>query len=285
MPFTPSYHVPEERQAYTMKAGPIGCLMLHGFLGSPLSSRPLAAYLQERGITVHCPLLPGHGQYPNKLYKIPKEAWMDETEEALRFLQDNCDEIFLMGHSMGTVLGARLAIKYGGFKGQIMISPAYDVPDPRIKLMRFARYFMPYYYPLRSRRMQDLVYKRLREFDPEIDLEDPEVQARLPEITRVPTSGIDEMRKMLAMGRKLWPRLDLPIIIFQGKLDEAASYQNTQRLFELLPGKEKKLLLFEDAGHELMRPFDSAYNEVWTKVYAFIRSHSSLADSESDEHD
>ena len=40
MAFEPSYEVPEDRRAYTLEAGPVGCLMLHGFLGSPISSRP-----------------------------------------------------------------------------------------------------------------------------------------------------------------------------------------------------------------------------------------------------
>ncbi len=279
MPFSPSHNVPDERQAYTMRAGPIGCLGLHGFMGSPISTRPLAAYLQEKGITVHCPLFPGHGEHPDKFYKIPKEAWFEEAEEALIFLRSECDEIFLLGHSMGTVLGAHLVVNYGHIQGQIMLAPVYDVPDRRIRLLRAAKYVMPWFYPLKSRSLRDLVYERVRDYDPDIDLDDPEVQAKLPSLTRVPTSGMDEMRQTLDMGRDLWPQLDLPIIIFQGKLDIAASPENTRKIFDLLPSEDKELVLYEDAGHELMRPFEPTHAQVWPRILQFIDSKTDLKKS------
>ena len=285
MPFTPTYNVPDDRQSYTMHAGTVGCLMIHGFMGSPLSTRPLAAYLRERGITVHCPLLPGHGEYPEKIYKIPMEAWIEETEEALAYLRTQCDEIFLMGHSMGAVLGAHLVEKFGNFKGQIMLAPVYDMPDWRLRFFRFARYFLPYLYPLRFSKLHDLVYERVREFEPDIDLDDPEVQAKLPKITRVPTSGIDEMRKVMDMGRELWPQLNLPVLIFQGKLDTAASPENTQKIYDLIPSQEKDLVLFEDAGHELMRTFEPVHTQVWSRVRDFIASRSTLKESISPKDD
>ena len=148
MPFTPSYHVPEDRQAYSLQAGPVGILMLHGFMGSPTSSRPLADYLAERSISVHCPLLPGHGEYPNKLYQVPREAWIAEAEEGLAFLKQHCDEIFLMGHSMGTILNAHLAGQNKDIRGMIMLAPAYDVPSRAIKLMPALRHVVPMVLPL-----------------------------------------------------------------------------------------------------------------------------------------
>ncbi|MGB3715402.1 MAG: alpha/beta fold hydrolase [Candidatus Promineifilaceae bacterium] len=281
MPFQPSYNVPEERRAYTMHAGPVGCLNLHGFMGSPISTRPLATFLSENGITVHCPLLPGHGEYPDKFYKVPKEAWIAETEEALAYLRTQCDEVFLIGHSMGTILGAHLVTKYGDFKGQVMLAPVYDVPDKRIRLLRAARYVMPWFYPLKSRSLHSLVYERIRDYDPDIDLDDPEVQAQLPRLTRVPTSGMDEMRQTLDLGQELWPQLDLPILIFQGELDIAASPENTQKIYDMLPSKDKELVLFEDAGHELMRPFEPVHAQVWPKIRQFIVSHTSLGETVS----
>jgi carboxylesterase len=279
MPFSPTYDVPEERRAYTMLAGPVGCLMLHGFMGSPASSRPLAGYLAERGISVHCPLLPGHGQLPNKMYKIPREAWIAEAEEALTLLQKHCDQIFLMGHSMGTALSAHLACVGANsgesdFAGVIMLAPAYNVPDGRIQLLRVVRYVMPWLYPLKMGSLKDLAHERLLEFDPSLDFDEPAVQARLPEMSRVPTSAIDEMRKMVDAGRELWPKLDLPAIIFQGGRDIAVSLENTEKLYALLPNEDKQLIVFGDAGHELMRPFEAVHAEVWPAVYEFIRLRS-----------
>lgn len=276
MPFEPSYEVKPERQGYTLQAGPVGCLMLHGFLGAPTSSRPMAEYLAARGISFHCPLLPGHGEYPNKLYGMTRQDWLDEAEEALITTRATCDEVFLMGHSMGASLGADLAVRYGQIKGMIMLAPAYAVPDKRILVLALLRYVKPWFNPLRFSRLRTLVNQRLIEFDPTIDLDDPEVQARLPEMSRVPTGAIDEMRKTLDLGRKRWSQLDVRALIMQGGDDFAVDPENTKKLFDLLPTADKKLLFLESAGHELMRPFDPAHKTVWQTAFEFIRSHTTL---------
>jgi carboxylesterase len=281
MPFQPGYPVKPDRQAYTFLAGPTGCLMLHGFMGAPISSRPLAQYLAQEGVTLHCPLLPGHGELPNKLNKVPYQAWLDEAEEAFSFLTQHCNEIFLMGHSMGTVLDAYLASRHqeNDIRGLILLAPAYDLPDKRLLSMKLLRYVMPWFYPMWMKRLHPLVRQRLLDFDPEIDLDDPNVQARLPELTKVPTSSLDEMRKVLDIGRKLWPTIDLPVVIYQGDSDIAVSLENTRKLFDILPVDDKKLHIIPGAGHELMRPFDPTHSGVWSSIHAFIGAHTKNKDS------
>jgi carboxylesterase len=271
MPFTPSYDVPEARRAYSFEAGPVGCLMLHGFLGSPISSRPMAEYLAEQGISVHCPLLPGHGQLPNKLYKVTGRDWLAEAEEGLATLRQKCDRIFIMGHSMGNVLGAHLIVQNDDILGMIMLAPATEIPDNRLRLLGVAKYVMPWFYPLWVKSLHPLVYERLHDFDPTLDLDDPGVQKQLPELTKIPTAAIDEMRKMLESGRPLWPKLDVPVTIFQGKKDIAVDEATTEALLEKLPNEDKKLTLFDEGGHELMRPFDPSHEQVWPAALEFIR--------------
>lgn len=276
MPFSPSYDVPEGRRAYSFEAGPVGCLMLHGFLGSPISSRPLAEYLSAHGVSVHCPLLPGHGQLPNKLYGFTRNDWLAEAREGLVALRQKCDRIFIMGHSMGNVLGAHLAAGNDGILGMIMLAPASEIPDKRLRLLGPAKYVMTWFYPLWVKSLHPLVYERLHEYDPTLDVDDPTVRKRLPEMTKIPTAAIDEMRKMVESGRPLWPRLDVPVVIFQGKQDIAVDPATTERLLDSLPNTDKQLTLLEDAGHELMRPFDPTHEEVWPAVLDFIHRHADV---------
>jgi carboxylesterase len=236
----------------------------------------MAEYLAARGITVHCPLLPGHGELPNKLYKVTRQEWLDEAEEAFITARAGCDELFLMGHSMGTTLCADLAIRHGHFKGMIMLAPAYEVPDSRIRALALLRYVMPWFNPLRMTRLRKLAKERLLDFDPTLDFDDPAIQKKLPEMTRVPTGAIDEMRKTLDMGRKMWPSLDIPTLIIQGGDDIAVDPADTQKLLDQLPNSDKELLFFKEAGHELMRLFDPAHSAVWSAVFEFIRSHTTV---------
>ena len=271
MPFSPSYDVPEERRAYTIRAGRVGCLILHGFMGSPTSSRPLATYLAERGVTAHCPLLPGHGELPEKMQGIPRTAWLTEAEEGLREIRQWCDEVFVLSHSMGTVLGAHLATQDPEIRGLIMLAPLYRVPSRLIHLLRALRHVMPWFYPWRIKRLRRLTKERILDLYPDLDLEDPEVQAWLPEATRVPTDAIDEMRKMAGFGRHLWPQLKLPAVILQGEKDIAVRPGSAMAVYEKLASDDKEIHLFPRAGHELMRPFDPVHKKVWPLVYAFIR--------------
>ena len=273
MPFQPLYPVPDDRRPYTIEAGSVGVLALHGYIGSPKSSRPLAGHLAEHEITVHCPLLPGHGNVPHKMYGVSRHDWIAEAEEGLATIRRMCDKIFLMGHSMGAVLAAHLIQKNEDIRGFIMLAPLYEVPDKRIHLMRLLRYVMPWFYPLKSRSLQRLVYERAIDFDPTLDLSDPAVQAQLPELSKVPTSSMDEMRKMSDLGKKLWPKTYLPTIIFQGGHDRAVSAGNAQHIFDLLPHKDKHLYWLPEAGHELMRPFDPAHTQVWSSILQFIQKH------------
>lgn len=273
MPFIPNYPVPEERQAYTfLNKSRTGVLVLHGFMGSPISSRPMSQFLHERGLTVHCPLLPGHGQYPNKLQGYSRHTWLAEVEEAYHHIQTLCDEVFIVGHSMGTVLGAHLILKYGGIKGIAMLAPVYEVPDRRLRWLKVLRYVMPWYYPHKSRKesMQNLIRERVHDFDPTVNLEDPAVQAQLPELTRVPTSAMDEMVRMIDLGRHFWPHLELPVRIFQGDHDSAVDPKFTQIIYGLIPSKDKKINIYPNVGHELMRPFESVHTEIWQSIYQLI---------------
>lgn len=283
MPFQPNYDVPPERQAYTIFAAPetgperIGMLILHGFMGSPASSRPMAEFLAQQGITCHCPLLPGHGHLPYKIHRLSRRQWLAEAEEGLDFLRQHCDQIFITGHSMGAVLGAHLAVHNPDICGFVMLAPLYDLPDWRIKLVAVGRFFMKWFYPLKSQHAErDIFVGRVRDYDPTIDVNDPKLQDWLVEASRLPLDGLDEMRKMAALGRKLWPRLRLPVIIFQGGSDPAVNAGNTEKLFQKLSTPDKEMKFFPQVGHELMRPVEPIHRKVWQKVLEFVQDHAEV---------
>lgn len=280
MPFQPNYKVPKERQAYTFMGEPregwegIGCLMLHGFMGSPVSSRDMAKYISQTGVTVHCPLLPGHGNLPYQIHGHRKEEWIAEVDEAYDYLSQHCDQIFLIGHSMGAALSAYLALKHPDVCGLVLLAPLYKVPDWRINFAAVGRFFMPWLYPLKHEAIdRDIFLGRVTDFDPTIDIHDPELQEWLVEATRIPVDATDEMRKMANFGRKLWPKVHQPVIVFQGGHDPAVNPGNTEKLFQMLPTADKEMKFFPQVGHELMRPIEPIHWKVWQKINEFIEEH------------
>ena len=65
--------------AFYFEGGKIGCLLLHGFTGSPLHMRFLGEKLRDAGYTVYAPLLPGHG---TSVEDMAKYGWKDWLEAA-----------------------------------------------------------------------------------------------------------------------------------------------------------------------------------------------------------
>ena len=285
MPFQPDYNVPEGRQAYVLPGAErenwenIAVLMLHGFMGSPASSRPLAEYLAAQGITVHCPLLPGHGNLPYMIHGFSHQQWLVEVEEAYNQLRAQKEQVFIVGHSMGAVLGAHLAHKYADVCGLIYLAPLYEIPDRRLKIAAIGRHFIDYVYPLKYKMVDsDIFIGRVLDFDPTIDIDDPALQDWLMEASRIPVDGLDEMSKMAGIGRKLWPHVHQPVLIFQGGNDPAVNPGNTEKLFQALATADKEMKFFPQVGHELMRPVEPIHVKVWNKTLEFIEDHAEIGE-------
>ena len=90
----------------------IGCLMIHGYTGSPYEISPLANHLEDRtNWKIEVPTLPGHGKNLD-LRDVSHESWIETAEKELQQLMQNCDEIYLIGFSMGGMIASYLAAKY-----------------------------------------------------------------------------------------------------------------------------------------------------------------------------
>ncbi len=93
--------------------GSVGVLLCHGFTGTPQSLRPWAEHLAAAGLTVALPRLPGHGTTLAEANLTHWEDWYAELDRPLAQLRERCDEVFVMGLSMGGTLAIRLAELHG----------------------------------------------------------------------------------------------------------------------------------------------------------------------------
>ncbi len=95
-----------------VQGGPVGCLVLHGFGGSPAEVRPLVDYLAARKLTVCAPVLPGHGPEAADLGRTRFRHWIRGAEAALGQVRAVCAEVHLVGFSMGGLIALQLAARH-----------------------------------------------------------------------------------------------------------------------------------------------------------------------------
>ena len=78
-----------------------GCLLVHGFTGSPKEMRWMGEYLANEGYSVLGIRLAGHATQPEDMMRMHWQDWLASVEDGYYLLKDQVDHIFLVGLSMG----------------------------------------------------------------------------------------------------------------------------------------------------------------------------------------
>lgn len=107
--------------------------MLHGFTGNPQSVRRIAEALADLGLAVDLPLLPGHGTDPSDLLDKRWADWSAAAEQALSDLEKRCEEVVVVGLSVGGTLACWLAENHGEIRGIAVVNPMVEPPEESLR--------------------------------------------------------------------------------------------------------------------------------------------------------
>lgn len=116
-------------EAWSHQGGTAGALVLHGFTGNPGSMRGVAEALAEAGFSVELPRLPGHGTTVDDMIETGWDDWLAHAEAAYADLASRCDEVVVVGLSMGGALTAWLGSEHQEIAGIVCINAVVSVPD------------------------------------------------------------------------------------------------------------------------------------------------------------
>lgn len=241
---------------FFLKGGPVGCLLIHGFTGSPLEMRELAEFLQEKGLTVSVPLLPGHGATPEDLNRVCWQDWVAQVEDALAELRSHCNTVFVAGLSLGSLLTLHLAAQYADIRGIALYSPAIRVANRFFWLLPLARH---------------LIKQWPKEPEEQDDLTDPQANSRVWHYDCYPTTGANELRKLQQVVRKELGSVRAPAIVFYSTNDKMIHPEAGPFTFDKLGSADKELVTLHNSGHNLV--VDSERESVFARTYGFIASH------------
>jgi carboxylesterase len=242
--------------AYEADGGPIGALLIHGLPGSAAETRPMGEYLTERGLTVCCPLLPGHGTVPEDLTRIRWKDWTGAVEAAVKDLQGRCQHVFVGGLSMGSLLALWLGARHPDVEGLIVMAPAVKL------LNRLLPLSVPLQYVFR--------YNPLGAAGDD-DLGDPEGIKRIWCYDQLAMRAASEFYWLKRRVRRALPRIRQPVLIFQGRRDTQVAPDAPRLVLDATSSTDKTLIWLENSGHNLLA--DGERCSVWSTSYAWIMEH------------
>ena len=89
-------------------------VFIHGFLGSPRQFSRLAQSVHLQGYSAASLLLPGHGTTVKAFSAATMEDWQNHVNAEIGRFSSNHADIYLVGHSMGSLLTINAAVEFSG---------------------------------------------------------------------------------------------------------------------------------------------------------------------------
>ena len=88
--------------------------------------------------------LAGHATQPEDMIRSRYPDWLASVEDGYNLLRSSCDQVFLLGLSMGGILSLISATRLE-IRGVVAMSTPYKLPDdPRLKYLKILSKVMPY---------------------------------------------------------------------------------------------------------------------------------------------
>ena len=223
-------------------------LLLHGYTGAPSEMRLLGEYLNSKGFTVKCVLLPGHGTTPEDLNETTTDDWYAEAEHACCELLSSHSKVMVAGLSMGGLLTIRIASQLPKERAAILAAPIY-LQDKRVPLFPILRYFVKYL-PKQKRN-----YHEAAKYNVAYD--------------KMPTKPIGSILQMIKTAKAEYiPKIEIPFLVMQSKIEHTVAPKSAQYIYDNIKSKVKKLVWFEHCGHILT--LDNEREKVFELVGEFF---------------
>ena len=232
----------------------IGCLLTHGFTGSPKEMRWLGEYLAEQGFTVLGVRLAGHATNPDDMIRTRYPDWMHSVEDGYHLLKGHVDQVVLVGLSMGGVLSLLMATKLN-VAGVIAMSAPYKLDDPRIQYAKAA--------------------SRTVKFIPKGDDEpgsgwfDKDAWRGQVSYPENPVRSVAELDALMAEMRAALPTLNVPTLLVHSRNDTYVPQSSMDNIYAALTLTDKEKMWVTQSGHVI--PREPAKAEVFPKIADFVR--------------
>ncbi len=203
-----------------------GCLVIHGFGGSTHEVEPLAIYLEKKGYDVVYPILKGHTGKREDMKNANYLQWIDTAEQELIKLQANCDDIYIIGFSMGGLIAFNLAEKYNIKSIVTVNTPIYYWNMKRIL----------------TNLIEDLRERDLKNF-----------RRYMKSSLNSPFSALRNFLLLLNLTKAKLKLVKCPVYIIQALDDDTVRKDSANFIFDNLSSAIKCIKFYDNGGHLILR--------------------------------
>lgn len=234
--------------------GRTGCLMTHGFTGTPYEMHWLGRKLADHGFTTLGVRLFAHATDQNDLKRARREDWKASVRDGYAILQSQCEDIFLIGLSMGAVLSLSLAPQLD-VKGVVVMSTPIEMPNKMAQRLRPILPWLSLVMPTMGK--GEAVWA-----DPAAGEGHVEYPAFIVAAVAQLADQIKEMRSRL-------PEVGCPVLLLASHGDRDVTIDHSQRILSELGSTDKQLVPFEYSSHNM--PVDAERDRILDETVSFIQ--------------
>ena len=211
-----------------------GVYIIHGFTNTTYETRDLAKYLGGQGFYTKAINLPGHGTTPEDCNRTKFTDWIEFTEQGVAEMSSRCDNVFVIGISMGSDLALHLSSVFP-LNAAVFASTVLEFKDfigPRVLTPIFHR-IVPFRdkrksYPKAVRNNYDYLGYQVW-----------------------PMSAVNEMRKLTNLVKKELPKIKCPALVIHSTKDILSLQSNISLVYDNISSEIKEKFIFHQANHNL----------------------------------
>ncbi len=238
-------------EPFRAEGGPVGVLLCHGFTGSPQSMRPWAEHLAAAGLTVSLPRLPGHGTRWQEMNLTRWEDWYAEVDRALTDLRSRCEQVFVMGLSMGGTLAIRLAEERpDDVDGLVLVNPSLLTKRPDRHALPLLSRLLPSWTPIGS------------------DIKKPGITELAYD--RLPLKAAYSLSKLWLVTRTDLHKVTQPILIFRSTEDHVVEPDSCALLKDKVSSENVREVVLDDSYH--VATLDNDADTIFAGSLDFVRA-------------
>ena len=232
------------------EGGRTGALLVHGFTGTPQSLRDWGQHLADAGLSVALPRLPGHGTTVDEANLTHWEDWYAEIERHLALLRERCDDVFVMGLSMGGTLSIRLAEEHGDeVAGLVLVNPSLLTKRPDRFLLPVLRWVKPTWPGIAS------------------DIKKPGVTELAYD--KVPVKAAYQLSRLWVTTRGDLGKVDQPLLVLRSTEDHVVEPDSARMLLEKVSSTDVTEVLLDDSYH--VATLDNDAPMIFERSLEFVR--------------